>query len=156
MTTIQFKDTERTVASPLNRDKSTSTGRAYGGGAFTRGQIYRILNNPIYIGCIPHRDQTYDRIHEPIIASDLWDAVQTKLADNINGVRTQSLPKHPSPLVGKLFDAGGELLVAAHTTKKVFVTAFMSAGACNMAVTLDAMPTSAYQPKRSKALSRAN
>ena len=46
----------RLVAESLKADglstprRKTTTGKAYGGGAFHRGQLYDILRNPIYIG----------------------------------------------------------------------------------------------------------
>ncbi len=97
--------------------RTSSTGRAYGGGAFTRGQIYKILNNSIYVGRIPHRDQSYPGLHEPIIASDLWKAAQAKLSDSTQRTRIRSSARHKSPLAGKLFDRDGNPLIATHATK---------------------------------------
>jgi len=65
--------------------RSATTGRQMGGGFFSRGQIYKILSNPIYIGEIRHKDQTYNGQHDAIIQRDVWDQVQAKLADNTQG-----------------------------------------------------------------------
>ncbi|MCB2046696.1 MAG: recombinase family protein [Novosphingobium sp.] len=99
---------------PLRR---SLTGRQMGGGAFTRGQIYKILSNPIYLGEIHHKGRVYDGKHEAIIDRGLWDQVQAKLADNTQGQQRSPTAKSPSLLAGRIFDETGEPLVAAHATK---------------------------------------
>jgi len=39
--------------------RRSRSGMTYGGGWFSRGQLYAILRNPIYIGRIPHRGTTF-------------------------------------------------------------------------------------------------
>jgi site-specific DNA recombinase len=98
--------------------RTTSSGRSFGGGAFTRGQLYRILSNPIYIGQISHGAKNYTGLHEAIIDQATWDTVQAKLADSVRGQRQQSNAKCPSPLARLLFDQSGEPLVATHAVKQ--------------------------------------
>jgi len=50
-----------------------------GGNNTTRGQIYALLRNPIYIGRIKHKDNVWDGRHDAIISEDLWECVQRKL-----------------------------------------------------------------------------
>ena len=48
-------------------------GRRPGGGrAFTRGHLYRLLANPIYIGQIAHKGVPFPGQHPAIIDADLW------------------------------------------------------------------------------------
>jgi DNA invertase Pin-like site-specific DNA recombinase len=96
--------------------RQTGSGRSYGGRPFTRGQLYFILRNPIYVGEIPHKERTYPGNHPALIDRAMWDAVQGKLADNRQGVRT-SREQSASLLSGLLFDTEGEPLIAVHTTK---------------------------------------
>ena len=103
-----------TILSPIRARKSGTT---FGGCRFTRGQIYAILSNPIYIGEIRHRGKRYTGQHPPIIARDLWDRVQAKLADNVRGKRTVRQAS-PSVLAGRIVDEAGDPLVAAHARKK--------------------------------------
>jgi site-specific DNA recombinase len=98
--------------------RTTSSGRSFGGGVFTRGQLYRILSNPIYIGQISHGAKSYTGLHEAIFDEATWNKVQAKLADSVRGQRQQSSAKHPSPLAGLLFDQSGEPLVATHAVKR--------------------------------------
>ncbi len=113
----------RLVASSLKDDgvnvpvRVSGTGRPFGGGPFTRGQIYSILRNPIYIGCIRHREKSYPGNHQAIIDDDLWQKVQERLSQGIKGTRQRTDKRHPSLLAGKLFDKAGEPLVAVHANK---------------------------------------
>ncbi|MCA9129233.1 MAG: recombinase family protein [Planctomycetales bacterium] len=100
-----------------------STGRTRGGNSFSRGQLYYLLRNPTYIGKIPHKQNTYDGQHDPIIDQDLWDRVQTKLQDGAARPRRKpnDNPRSPSeisPLAGKLFDETGDRLTPSHASRK--------------------------------------
>ena len=95
----------------------SKAGRSFGGTSFTRGELYAILSNPIYIGRIRHKDTTYDGLHEPIIEQALWDEVQIALSSNRNGKRHIRAVVHPSLLAGKLFDGSGMKMTASHASK---------------------------------------
>ena len=56
-----------------------ASGRQQGGAVFSRGQIYRILTNPVYRGLIRHKDKVWPGSHTAIISDDLWDRVEDKL-----------------------------------------------------------------------------
>ena len=55
------------------------SGRVQGGNAFSRGQIYTLLRNPIYLGKIRHKTRVWDGQHDPIIDELIWERVQSKL-----------------------------------------------------------------------------
>src|SRR5277367_3191522 len=55
------------------------TGRAVGGGLISRGQIYWILSNPIYVGRLRHKGQIHDGLHVAIVDQEAWDRVQHQL-----------------------------------------------------------------------------
>jgi DNA invertase Pin-like site-specific DNA recombinase len=93
------------------------TGRTMGGRRFTRGQLYRLLSNPINIGEIHHRDQVHAGKHEPIVDRATWDEVQQLLADNRQGERSGKRARSPSLLAGRIIDEKGEPLVATHAVK---------------------------------------
>lgn len=97
--------------------RTTKAGRPYGGSPFTRGELYAILGNPIYIGRIRHGKSTYPGLHPAIIEQEMWDAVQKQLKENGRGTRSTPRVRHPSILAGKLFDDRGEPLVAVHANK---------------------------------------
>jgi hypothetical protein len=88
-----------------------------GGRPFTRGQIYKLLSNPIYIGEIHHKGQVHAGRHKAIIDRAIWDSVQRMLATNRQGERSGGRAQSPSLLAGRIVDQHGEPLVAAHACK---------------------------------------
>ena len=101
------------ISSP---ERTSGAGRRFGGRQFTRGQIYHMLKNPIYVGEIEHRGQMHAGQHPPIIDRALWDEVQQQLRVNLRGARCIRAA-NPSPLSGKLFDHDGEPLIPVHACK---------------------------------------
>ncbi|PTD17801.1 recombinase family protein [Sphingomonas fennica] len=99
-------------------ERIATTGRARGGRPFTRGQIYKLLSNPIYIGEIHHKGQVHAGKHEAIIDRATWGGVQRMLVANLQGERSGSRAQSPSLLAGRIFDQHGEPLVAVHANKK--------------------------------------
>jgi hypothetical protein len=95
-----------------------ASGREYGGVPFSRGNLQRILTNPIYIGKISHFDKVYEGQHPAIIDSALWEAVQNKRIDNQQA--QEQRPKAPSDslLTGILFDSEGLRLTPSHSQKQ--------------------------------------
>lgn len=96
--------------------RKLGTGRKLGGGAFTRGQIYRTLANPIYAGNIGHHGKISQGNHPAIIEQDEWNKVQHKLAGHVKGVRGSRAPTR-SPLAGIIHDPDGQPMLASHTRK---------------------------------------
>jgi site-specific DNA recombinase len=83
-------------------------GRSTGGGLFSRGHIYKLLSNPIYVGCIAHKGQVHEGQHQPIVIQDLWDRVQQNLRDHLEATRTKKTRQSSDALlIGKLYDDGG-------------------------------------------------
>jgi len=95
----------------------STTGRVSGNRPLTRGNLYSILSNRTYIGLAVHKGIAYPGLHQPIIEKDLWDRVQSVLADNRVQIKKQARAKHPSLLSGLLFDGQGERLTPTHATK---------------------------------------
>ena len=98
--------------------RNYASGREYGGVPFSRGNLQRILTNPIYIGKISHFDKVYEGQHPAIIDSALWEAVQNKRIDNQQA--QEQRPKAPSDslLTGILFDSEGLRLTPSHSQKQ--------------------------------------
>ena len=87
------------------------------GYSFSRGSLYKILRNPIYIGKINHKGTCHEGQHKAIIDQELWEQVQKQLASN--SAAHKSKPNNTSsPLTNKLFDDKGERLVVVHANKK--------------------------------------
>jgi site-specific DNA recombinase len=95
----------------------TATGKAFGNALFSRGQLYKILGNPIYAGDIAHKDKVHAGQHPAIIDRATWDAVQALLASHVQGsVKRRHLPD-ASLLAGLIVDARDEPMLATHAAK---------------------------------------
>jgi site-specific DNA recombinase len=91
----------------LSRRRRTAKGNSVGGGRYSRGALYAILQNPIYIGKIRHKEKIYEGQHEAIIPEDLWNDVQEILKSGAGAERGTVKPKHENLLKGLLFDCDG-------------------------------------------------
>jgi site-specific DNA recombinase len=102
-----------------SRARVTRTGRSFGGTPLDRGAVYKILNNPIYIGKIRHKDKVYDGRHEPIITQEVWDRAHELLRDSPRQKSPSSKRKSHAPLTGVL-KCGGCMssMTPVHTRKE--------------------------------------
>jgi hypothetical protein len=91
--------------------------RMCGGRPLSRGHIYHLLSNPIYVGRIAHKGQSYEGQHPAIIDSETWDAVQKRLAAQAPARPLRAAAAPTNPLRGKLFDEVGAKLTPSHAVK---------------------------------------
>lgn len=96
----------------------TSTKRQFGGRPFSRGHLYRIVSNPIYIGKITHREKTYVGQHPAIIDPKTWDATQALMHSNHQGERKRKSAPSDSLLLDLIFDEQGHRLIPSHSQKQ--------------------------------------
>ena len=93
----------------LSKSWTTLKGRSMGGLPFSRGALFHLLRNPVYLGLIRHKQEVHEGEHQAIVEQALFDKVQTQL--DAQARRHRAAPKRRvarSPLTGKLFDANGE------------------------------------------------
>ena len=79
---------------------TTVKGRKHQGQPWNKNQIYRLLNNPLYIGLVKHKDQTYPGEHEAIVEKKLWDEVQAILGEDGKMRGNHGRTKTPALLSG--------------------------------------------------------
>ena len=96
----------------------SNRGRLVGGKPFSRGALYLILHNRIYLGEIVHKGQSYPGAHPPIIDQLLWEAVQAQLAGNAAQRNAGTRTRQPSLLAGMLFDRDGNRMTPSHAVKQ--------------------------------------
>jgi DNA invertase Pin-like site-specific DNA recombinase len=103
----------------ISRPASTTMAskRAYGARPFMRGEIYKLLENPIYIGEIHHNGHLYKAQHPPIVDRKLWNAVRAKLVAYAHDRHVGRGTADPSLLAGLLHDDQGNRLTPTHTVK---------------------------------------
>ena len=92
-------------------------GKITGGGPFSRGHLYRLLANPIYLGKLVHKDRIHNGRHEAIVDPKLWERVQSQLTANTQGCN-RATARHPSLLAGRLTTSDGHKLVPSHAVRR--------------------------------------
>lgn len=65
-----------------NKAWRTKKGDAKGDRPFDKGSLYALLTNPLYIGKIRHKKDMFDGEHEPIVTTDVFRKVQSRLRQN--------------------------------------------------------------------------
>jgi site-specific DNA recombinase len=97
--------------------RTDGTSKTTGGGLISRGHLYKILSNPIYLGRLTHKGQVHEGLHDPLIDQETWDRVQALLAGHAQ--RTIGLRQHSDALLaGKLFDDRGNRMSPSHAAKQ--------------------------------------
>jgi len=85
---------------------------------FSKGNLYKILSNKIYIGLITHKDSEYKGEHEGIITEEIFNKVQSILAQNRVVNKCSLNAKSPSLLAGKIFDDNGNRMNPSHSNTR--------------------------------------
>jgi site-specific DNA recombinase len=112
----------RALAADLDRRgirskrRRLSTGRSIGGGSFGVGALAYLLKNRFYVGEVVYRREVHRGDQAPILARDLFEAVQEKLAAQAVERRCR-LRGSPAVLTGRLFDDRGNRMSPSHTNK---------------------------------------
>jgi hypothetical protein len=106
---------QRGVKSKMRVSRS---GRSSGGTEYSRGALYKILQNRIYLGEIPHKGQSYPGEHAAIVDRELWESVRTRMAENVRSRRHGTNAKAPSLLRGLLYDEDGNRFTPSHAVKR--------------------------------------
>lgn len=96
-----------------SKQRVTAKGKVTGGQRFSRGAMFHLLQNRVYVGDIVHKGQRYPGEHSGIVDPDLFDRVQALLARQQKERRRATAAR--SPYVGKLFDAEAHRLTPTHS-----------------------------------------
>jgi len=99
------------------RIRVSASGKRSGGTTYSRGGLYKLLENKLYLGEISHRGQCHQGEHEAIVPRDLWEKVQKQLQSDNQGGRNGLRTNSPSLLVGLVQDSNGRRFTPSHTVK---------------------------------------
>src|SRR5208283_3734469 len=102
----------------VSKTRIGKNGLKLGGKAYSRGKLYKMLSNPIYVGEIRHLDICHPGLHAPIIDRDTWEKTQQTLAQHAVRGEGKTAKSTSSPLAGKLIDESGQTLTPTHAVKK--------------------------------------
>ena len=99
--------------------KRRQTGKGPTGGiAFSRGHLYQLLRNPLYVGDVSHKGKIYPGLHEAILARDTWNTVQEFLTLNAVKRYFPTNTRQMNLFTGLIFDSDGKTISPAYTSKK--------------------------------------
>ncbi|WP_421851863.1 recombinase family protein [Novosphingobium sp.] len=96
-----------------SRVRMMRDGRIVGGKPYKPGAIRHVLKNRIYLGETCHGDKVYKGAHDAIVDRKVWEEGQIRLTSL--GTRPRS--GLVSPLAGRIKDADGNPLIAAHANR---------------------------------------
>src|SRR5215213_3745296 len=97
-------------------ERIDGAGRRCGGKPFSRGHLYKILSNPIYIGRLSHKEKTYDAQHPAILEQATWDSAQAQLASHAHRRACRQLAS-AHLLMGRIQDDRGHAMTPTHAQK---------------------------------------
>ena len=100
-----------------SKARLSGSGRASGGAGFSRGALYELLRNRIYLGQITHKGTPFPGQHPAILEVELWDRVQAQLLANLQARRHRARSTEASLLTGILFDSSGNRFIPTHASK---------------------------------------
>ncbi len=96
----------------------SASNRSWGNRPFSIGHLRSILQNPIYVGEVRHRDERYPAQHPAIVDREQFNRVQTLIASRSKKHRMRIGAEHINLLAGLLVDERGNRYTSAHTSKQ--------------------------------------
>ena len=97
--------------------RRTAGARYTGGKPLTRGHLAQLMRNPVYVGEVAHRGETFKGQHKAIIDRAVWIAVQQLLDGQAPKRQAATNTKHFSLLAGIAFDETGDRLTPTFAKK---------------------------------------
>jgi DNA invertase Pin-like site-specific DNA recombinase len=92
-------------------------GKRCGGNSFSRGALYELLRNRLYLGEIRHHTRWYPGQHPAIVSKEVFETAQARLSSHYQGRRNGVQTRSESLLVGLLQDEKGNRFTPSHTVK---------------------------------------
>jgi len=92
-------------------------GAVVGDQPFSRGTLYHLLENRLYVGEVVHRKNRFPGQHPAIVDLETFEAAQAAIVLNRRTRKSLSNSPHPSLLAGLLRDKDGTAFTSTHTQK---------------------------------------
>ncbi|MEQ8289315.1 MAG: recombinase family protein [Gammaproteobacteria bacterium] len=105
-------DAEGYLSKPRNNQQCLG-----GNKPFSRGALYALLKNPLYIGKTVHQGNHFEGQHAAILDKALWETTQNLLNKNRQHHQSRNSVKEPSLLAGLIYDDNNNPMSPAHTRK---------------------------------------
>jgi site-specific DNA recombinase len=101
-----------------SKQRVRANGTSGSGSVFSRGTLYHLLSNPVYIGKTRHGGKLYEGQHKAIIDQKTWDQTAELLAMNRVKRHTSHNVASGRILLGLLFDERENRFTPTHASKK--------------------------------------
>ncbi len=101
----------------VSKRRTSRTGIESGGHSFSRGALYALLLNPIYVGEIRHKNLRHPGQHQAIVDRAVWERTQQQLQEHRVRAKSHDASLEKSPLTGRLVDENGAGLTPSHARK---------------------------------------
>lgn len=92
--------------------------RSRSGKVFSKGNLYNILSNKIYIGLVKHKNNTYNGEHKPIIDFETFEKGQRLLLENRVDKNCGLKSSSNSLLAGKIYDDKNNRMSPSHSNTR--------------------------------------
>lgn len=107
------------------RTKRRNNGaKEFGGKPFSRGNLYCLLHNPLYIGKVAHKGEVFPGQHDPIVDEDIWAQVQARLTNQAMPRQSDTNADRQCILTGLAFDETGDRLCPTYAKKNGKIHAY--------------------------------
>lgn len=101
----------------ISKQRETKQNKG-GGKPFSRGALYALLKNPLYIGKVAHQGKLFEGQHAAILDKKLWNTAQTLLINNKQNNQSRNSVKEPSLFAGLIFDDNNNPMSPSHSRKE--------------------------------------
>lgn len=76
-----------------------------GGAVFSRGALFHLLRNHLYVGEIVHKDKVHPGQHPAIVERAVFEAAQAQLHTSCDDFGARPVKAASAAFVGRIFDA---------------------------------------------------
>jgi len=133
-----------------SKTRVSRQGLVTGGEPFSRGALFHLLTNRLYVGEIVHKTNRYPGRHTPIVDHALFDDVQAMLAKSVRRRSSASATVSATWLTGRIFDDRGNIMSPATTRRRgcgyrYYVSAPLQVGERQLAGSLPRFPAMALE-----------
>src|SRR5260370_30578777 len=97
---------------------TSSTGRTWGGAKFSRGALYWLLRNPVYVGRVATKGHIYEGRQAGIVEQGQLERAQALLAEKSASRQQRPIAAGGRTLAGRLFDDRGNAMSPSYAIKR--------------------------------------
>jgi site-specific DNA recombinase len=102
----------------LSKRWTSSSGRTWGGAKISRGALYWLLRNPVYVGQVAHKGHIYEGRQAAIVEQSQWERAQALLTEKSASRERRPITPGGRPLAGLLFDDRGNAMSPSYAIKR--------------------------------------